>query len=279
MSKRGKIILFITVLFIIFLFGIYDVYISYSKITITNHSITTNKINNFINLVIISDLHDNQLGENNKDLIDNINFLSPDMVLIVGDMLNKDSKNSNTVTNLMKQLCKNYKVFYSLGNTEKNYIEARTSNLVEELENLGVTVLDDEYKDVNVNGNIIRIGGIYDYAFDTKKYTQDFLSKFEDTDNYKIMLAHRPDSFIFNNVTKDWNIDLVVSGHTHGGQVVLPFAGGLYAAEQGWFPKYDKGLFDFDDTKILITSGLGSGKEILPRFNNTPEVVDLKLCE
>ena len=132
MSKRGKIILFITVLFIIFLFGIYDVYISYSKITITNHSITTNKINNFINLVIISDLHDNQLGENNKDLIDNINFLSPDMVLIVGDMLNKDSKNSNTVTNLMKQLCKNYKVFYSLGNTEKNYIEARTSNLVEE---------------------------------------------------------------------------------------------------------------------------------------------------
>ena len=140
-------------------------------------------------------------------------------------------------------------------------------------------MLDDEYKDVNVNGNIIRIGGIYDYAFDTKKYTQDFLSKFEDTDNYKIMLAHRPDSFIFNNVTKDWNIDLVVSGHTHGGQVVLPFAGGLYAAEQGWFPKYDKGLFDFDDTKILITSGLGSGKEILPRFNNTPEVVDLKLCE
>lgn len=287
-KKTRKIALLLSIVLIICLFGLYQVYISYNKIAITNYSITTNKINNSLNIVIISDLHDNQLGENNKDLIDSINSLSPDMVFVVGDMLNKNSKDSKIVTNLMKQLCKNHKVFYSLGNTEIDYIEAGTSNLVEELEDVGVTVLDDEYKDVDVNGKTIRIGGMFDYAFGLKsneieskdssqKATYDFLSEFEDTDNYKIMLAHRPDSFIFNNATKDWDIDLVVSGHTHGGQVVLPFVGGLYVADQGWFPQYDKGIFDLNNTKIIITSGLGASKQKLPRFNNVPEIVNLKI--
>ena len=198
---------------------------------------------------------------------------------MVGDVVNSDSKNSEVVTNFMKQLCKDYKVFYSLGNSDVDYISQGTSDLIKDLKNEGVTVLDNEYEDINIKGDIIRIGGMYDYAFGLKnnnvndmrqKSIYDFLCDFENTNNYKSMMAHRPDSFIFNNATKDWDIDLVVSGHTHGGQVVIPFIGGLYVADQGWFPKYDKGLFDFDDTKILITRGLGASKQILPRFNNTP---------
>ena len=91
------------------------------------------------------------------------------------------------------------------------------------------------------------------------------------------MMAHRPDSFIFGDASKEWDIDLVVSGHTHGGQVRIPFKGGLYVGDQGYFPIYDKGLFDLNKIKILITSGLGSGKEKIPRFNNIPEVVNLKI--
>lgn len=287
MNKKLKIILiFLLVILIILVEFIYEVYISYNKLRVKEYSIETNQISNSVNLVIISDLHDNQIGKNNKKLVDKINSLNPGLILVVGDVVNSDSKNSQVVTKLMKQLCKNYKVFYSLGNSDIDYISAGTSDLVKDLENIGVIVLDNEYEDVSINDSVIRIGGMYDYAFGLKnnkisdikqKSTYDFLCDFENTSNYKIMMAHRPDSFIFNNATKDWDIDLVVSGHTHGGQVVLPFVGGLYAAEQGWIPKYDKGLFDFDNTKILITSGLGSGKEILPRFNNIPQVVNLKL--
>ena len=289
MSKKlKKIVLTLLLIVIICLIGVYKVYISYNKVTKTNYNITTNQINNSVNIVIISDLHDNQLGENNKDLINKINALSPDIVLFVGDGVNSDSKDSKIVINLMKQLSKDNQVFYSLGNTDIDYIEAGTSDLLRELENIGVIVLDNEYKDIKINGNDIRIGGMYAYAFglngnnDVDKDTMeegvyDFLTDFQNTDNYKIMMAHRPDSFIFGNASEVWNIDLVVSGHTHGGQVVLPFLGGLYVGDQGWFPEYDKGLFDLNKIKILITSGLGSGDQKLPRFNNVPEVVNLKI--
>lgn len=289
MSKKLKrIVTSLLLLAIVCLICVYQVYISYNKLTTTNYSITTNQINNSVNLVIISDLHDNQLGENNKDLINKINELTADIILVAGDVVNSDSKDSKIVTNLMKQLCKENQVFYSLGNTDIDYIKSGRSNLAKDLENVGVTVLDNKYEDVKINGDTIRIGGMYAYAFglngnnDVNKDTMkdgvyDFLCKFQDTDNYKIMMAHRPDSFIFGNASKVWNIDLVVSGHNHGGQVVLPFIGGLYGGDQGWFPKYDKVLFDLNKIKLLITSGLGSGKQKLPRFNNPPEVVNLKI--
>ena len=289
MSKKVKTGVFTIILTIIICSTCaYEVYISYNKLTTTHYSIKTNQINNSVNIVIISDLHHNQLGENNKDLINKINELTPDIILVAGDILNSDSKDSKIVTNLMKQLCKENQVFYSLGNTDIDYIKSGRSNLIKDLENVGVTVLDNEYEDVKINRNIIRIGGMYAYAFglndnnDVDKNTMeegvfDFLNDFQDTDNYKIMMAHRPDSFIFGNASKVWNIDLVVSGHNHGGQVVLPFVGGLYGGDQGWFPEYDKGLFDLNKIKLLITSGLGSGKQKLPRFNNPPEVVNLKI--
>lgn len=289
MKKRGKWIVGILIFLIVIIsLCYYEVYISYNKITENNYTIENKKISKDINLVIISDLHDNELGEKNKELIDKINSLSPDIILVVGDVVNSDSANSHIVTNLMKDLCKNNKVFYSLGNTDKDYIESGTSDLVKELKDVGVTVLDNEYKDIKINGNNIRIGGMYAYAFglngnnDVDKDTMeegvyDFLTDFQNTDSYKIMMAHRPDSFIFGNASKIWDVDLVVSGHTHGGQVRVPFKGGLYVGDQGWFPKYDKGLFDLNKIKILITSGLGSGKQKVPRFNNPCEVVDLSL--
>lgn len=289
MKKIRKWIIGILVFIIVITtISYYEIYISYNNPIENNYTIENKKINKDTNLVIISDLHDNQLGENNQELISKINSLSPDIILVPGDLVNSGSQNSRIVTNLMKQLCKTYKVFYSLGNTDIDYIEAGTSDLIKELENVGVTVLNNKYEDISINGNSIRIGGMYEYAFKLKneeidkndpkkKETSDFLYKFEDTDNYKIMMAHRPDSFIFNDATNDWDIDLVVSGHTHGGQVVLPFIGGLYVADQGFFPEYDKGLFDLNNTKILITSGLGSGKQRIPRFNNVPEIVNLKI--
>ena len=285
---KRKIIYLLLALLIICFICIYEIYISYNSLEVNNYSITNSKIDDSINVAIISDLHDNQLGENNKELIDKINSQSPDIILVIGDMVNSDSKNSQIAINLMKELCKDNKVFFSLGNSDIDYIEAKTSDLIKELEDVGVTVLDKSYEDIEINGNTIRIGGMYAYAFGLNDFNSvdkdtmeegvyDFLCDFQDTDNYKIMMAHRPDSFIFGNASEVWDIDLVVSGHTHGGQVVLPFLGGLYVGDQGFFPEYDKGLFDLNKIKILITSGLGAGKQKLPRFNNVPEIVDLKL--
>lgn len=278
MNIRKLITVFLVCILFMGVLCYYGIYISYNNLTENNYTIESKKIDNDINLIIISDLHDNELGENNINLVEKIKSKSPDMVLVVGDMVNDNSYNSNIVVDFLKQISLTIPVYYSLGNTEEDYIKVNTSNLIEELEDINVTVLNNEYKDVKINNTTIRVGGMYDYAFGVgNKKVYNFLCDFQDTKNYKIMMAHRPDSFIFGDASEVWDIDLVVSGHTHGGQVRLPFMGGLYVGDQGYFPMYDKGLFDLNKIKILITSGLGSGNQKIPRFNNVPEVVNLKI--
>lgn len=104
-----------------------------------------------------------------------------------------------------------------------------------------------------------------------------FLQDFQNTDRLKIMLSHRPDSFIFGDASKVWDVDIVISGHDHGGQVVLPFLGGVFGGDQGYFPEYVHGLYEKDNFQIFITSGLGSNKQKLPRFNNPPEIAVLNI--
>ena len=275
-----KMIKSIVIIFVVAIISIcsYEVYISYNNLTFTNYTINSNKVNDNINVTIISDLHENIFGEDNTDLIKKIEKQSPDIILVAGDMTNEDSTDIKLVINLMKRLSEIAPVFYSLGNTEYDNITNFNSDIIEQLENVNVTVLDKEYEDIKIKNTTIRVGGMYDYAFALNgNNTYKFLCDFQDTNNYKIMIAHRPDSFIFGDASEVWDIDLVVSGHTHGGQVRLPFMGGLYVGDQGYFPMYDKGLFDLNKIKILISSGLGSGKQKIPRFNNVPEVVNLKI--
>ena len=141
-----------------------------------------------------------------------------------------------------------------------------------------------KYVDIEINGILVRLGGMYDYAFgldgnntalSAPEDVLAFLEDFQNTDRVKIMLSHRPDSFIFGDASEVWDIDLVISGHNHGGQVVLPFLGGLYGGDQGWFPTYVHGLYEKGNLQLFITSGLGSDRQKLPRFNNPPEVAVL----
>ena len=91
--------------------------------------------------------------------------------------------------------------------------------------------------------------------------------------NFTILLSHRPELF---EVYADNKMDLVLSGHAHGGQFRLPFVGGLVAPNQGLFPKYDAGLYTEENTNMIVSRGIGNS--ILPfRFNNRPEVILIEL--
>ena len=157
---------------------------------------------------------------------------------------------------------------------------------IDYIKNTGAKVLDKGYQDIEVNGNTIRIGGMYDYAFSQKTGDIDqetmksdvysFLIEMKQTSSFQLMMAHRPDSFIFGNAYK-WNFDLVVSGHYHGGQVILPCAGGLYAPELGWFPEVDYGHYKLKDMDMIVTRGISSSNELFPRFNNPSEIVSIRL--
>ena len=92
------------------------------------------------------------------------------------------------------------------------------------------------------------------------------------TDVPSIVLMHMPENMIADSARKNWNADLYISGHTHGGVVRLPLIGGLVAPTQGLFPKYDQGFFTVDGRlKLIITSGL-AGYGPIPRIFNRPEI-------
>lgn len=288
-SKKKKFILRLLVIISLgIIFCTYEIYISYKHLEVNNYSITTSVTsrNAKIKFIVLGDLHDNEFGDNNKVLIKNIQSQKPDFILVAGDILNNTSKNSNIAISLVKNIVKIAPVYYALGNHELDFIQHKDAHLINKIEDAGATVLENKYKDIVVKGQKIRIGGMYSYAFgagnnvdketmDKKVY--DFLEDFQNTSNYKIMMSHRPDSFIFGNVSKVWNINLIVSAHNHGGQVVLPFLGGLYGGDQGYFPKYIHGVYNKDKMKIAITSGLGSNPQKLPRFNNVPEIMVINI--
>lgn len=266
-----------------------EIYISYNSLETEEYTISSDRINSEVKLALISDLHDHTFGEKNEELVQMLKEQEPDLILMAGDIINDISKDSHVAVELIEQVKDIAPVYYSLGNQEEDYIGRGTSDLLNELKDAGAIVLDESYQDIQVNGNAIRLGGMYDYAFaldgnnTTRKKNMrpslyQFLTDFQDTDSYRLMMAHRPDSFIFGDAAKTWEIDLVVSGHNHGGQVILPFLGGIYGGDQGWFPKYVDGVHHFKKVKnMVITRGLGSGEEKLPRFNNKPEVVMIYL--
>lgn len=284
-KRKGLLVAgILAAILIVYLIG--SLWISANYLKVNDFSADFKRGSGQIRAVVISDLHDHQFGTQNEKLVKKIKEQQPDLILMDGDMLNNTSDNSDIPTGLIRSLAEVAPVYYAFGNHENDYMEQGHKELTEELTAAGAVVLDKTYVDLDVNGLQIRLGGMYDYAFglngnnDALSAPQDtlsFLNEFQNTDRLKIMLAHRPDSFIFGDASKVWDIDLVISGHNHGGQIVLPFLGGIYGGDQGWFPEYVHGMYEKDQIRLFVTSGLGTQKEKLPRFNNPPEIAVLTI--
>lgn len=277
-KKAGKWIRIL--LLILVLSCLFSVWISYHWLTISRFTVRDSKIAEPFRIVLISDLHNHQFGSRNVELIAKIRDLDPDFIVLDGDILNGDSRNDEVAVNLVEALSHLTTVYYSYGNHEKAYRKAGHDSLQEDLEKAGAVVLEGQFADVEVKGNSIRLGGLYEYGFKTSMQTEEenesalsYLEEYTDTDSYLIMCAHRPESFYCWDYADTWGIDLVLSGHLHGGQVILPGLGGLYSSLEGFFPPIDYGQYKLGDSDMIVTRGLGSSFEVLPRFNNPPEIV------
>ena len=277
MKKVIKVLLMAVI--VLFLISLIDIWISYNWLTVSNFTATSSKISEPFRIVLISDLHNHEFGSNNGKLVERIQEQTPDLVIIDGDMINGDSENDNVAVEVVRALSETAPVYYSLGNHEYDYIDAGHEELTEDLEEAGAVVLNYQSLDAEVNGNPIRLGGLYEYGFETSMQSEEeneravsYLEEYTDTDRYLIMCAHRPESFYPWDYADTWGIDLVLSGHLHGGQVIIPGLGGLYNSLDGFFAEYDYGQYKLGGSDMIITRGLGSNPKILPRFNNPPEI-------
>lgn len=238
-----------------------------------------------IRIVQLSDLHNSEFGTSNSGLIELVSFQNPDLIFMTGDMLNGYEENTEIATDLIRNLTEIAPVYFSYGNHEVEWEEKFQKDLKVLLEEAGAIVLDNEYRDIEINGNKIRIGGYYGYykqpgmlnqSEEERQAELDFTEEFENTDRYKILLCHIPTAWLDWEYMDKYPVDLVLSGHYHGGQVKLPFVGGLYAPYVGLFPEYTEGFFEGDAATCILSTGLGSSAWI-PRLYNPPEVVVIDL--
>lgn len=249
---------------------------------LSNYVLSSPKLTAPIRVVQLTDLHNSEFGEDNERLVRMVSRQRPDLILMTGDMLNGREDETEIAASLVRRLTEVAPVYFSYGNHEVTHERMFWRDLTALFEEAGATVLDRTYEDVTVNGQTIRLGGIYGYCLPEKYYASgeakrwecEYLKEFQDTEYYTILLAHLPTCWIRNDNLDIWQIDCVVSGHVHGGQIRLPLIGGLYAPDQGFFPGRSSGIYASQDGKraMVLSRGLGSGVGV-PRFNNVPEIV------
>ena len=226
----------------------------------------------------VSDLHNNEMGEHNENLLAMLKDSSPDIIAITGDIVDSRNTDIEIALQFANEAEKIAPCYYITGNHEARVSEYES--LKKGLIEIGVTVLEDKSISLEKSGEDITLMGVDDPSFitdylfgDDEEVMQDKLSELKSENSYTILLSHRPELF---KIYVENDIDLVLSGHAHGGQFRLPFVDGLYAPNQGLFPEYDSGLYTEENTNMIVSRGIGNS--LFPfRFNNRPEVILVKL--
>lgn len=226
-------------------------------------------------IVHISDLHNKAFGNNQEHILKKIQDVSPHIIVITGDLIDRRKYNLDIAMVFINGAMEIAPVYYVSGNHEA--WSGDYENIRQRLQSAGVQILDNHKVELVKDGGMIEILGLSDPDFLTSNYTdgtntsnlKEKLLDMSDDSTFQILLSHRPELFDFY---VNENIDLIFTGHAHGGQVRLPFVGGLVAPDQGLFPKYTNGAYRNKDSTLIVSRGLGNS--IIPvRIFNRPEIV------
>lgn len=251
-----KIILAILIAILIFL--IYN-HIQISKFTIAKPIISTNKLENDLRFTQISDYHNNN-RINKEKLFKVIKKFDPHLIFLTGDFIDNRTEDLDNLVQLLEGLREiGPDIYYVIGNHETS--SKYEKEFMDKLEESGVRILNNTNESVTINGQSINLAGVRFYI--RKENYQESLEGI-DREHFTIMLSHSPNGPLAYRMGME---DLIITGHTHGGQVRLPFVGALLVPGQGFFPKYHKGIYKLDKTILYIDSGLGNTLLPLRLFN------------
>ena len=266
-KKHWWILLVLAILVILTLIALDE------RLILRTYTVVSPKLTAEVRLAVVTDFHS---SDNADDVVAMVASCAPDAVLLVGDLFDDDTQNRPTerTLSLMRQLSALYPCYYVSGNHEA--WTGEMDALYQQTEEAGVTVLRMSSGVLTVRGQRIALCGIpdpYEMVFSGAPDTEEQLRQaLEDVDSadFTVLLAHRPELLA---KYAQFPLDLVVSGHAHGGQVRIPgVLNGLYAPNQGWFPKLAGGAYTQDGTTLIVSRGLAV-RTWLPRIFNRPEVV------
>ena len=265
------------------LFSVLILWTIWGNVTVgvTHYSVTSKQLPDSFDgfkIAVVSDLHNARFGRDNSQIVRKIEEEHPDIIAITGDLVDANRTDLETAVALVHKLMQLAPCYYVTGNHEA-WIGKQFSVLEEMLLAENVQILHDEVIRLERDGQTIQLAGLDDPDFterDTvvqQSLLQTKLNQMNLSEEYCILLSHRPETF---EAYVEENIDLVLSGHAHGGQFRLPFIGGIVAPDQGLFPKYTAGKYIRNNTTMIVSRGIGNS--IIPiRFNNRPEIVVIEL--
>lgn len=277
MNKK-LIIIIVIIIILIFLLGIY-LYYENNYLKVSKYKINDNNLpesfNNF-KIVHISDFHNTKSKKLTKDIIKKIKLEKPNIIVVTGDLIDSRRTDIDVSLSFIEKIIDVSPVYYVIGNHESRL--DNMDELIKKLKDIGVIVLDNKVETIEIDNEVINIVGLNDPNLykvkDYEKLINKNLNNIDyDKNNYTILLSHRPE--LFDTYVKN-NINLVFTGHAHGGQIRVPFIGGLFAPSQGVFPKYTSGTFNENNTTMVVSRGIGNS--LFPfRVNNRPDLVVVTL--
>lgn len=220
-------------------------------------------------IVQISDLHNVKFGKNNQKLVDRIRECAPDMIVLTGDLVDSNHTNVDRAVQFVNEIVKICPVYYVTGNHEYWLDTSEYENLMDGVASAGVIILDNQVVEISRWDAKFRLVGL-----DDKSLADGTLEALlSDEKELTVVLAHEPQYFARYAGT---GVDLVLSGHAHGGQFRLPFVGGIVAPDQGFLPEYTAGEYYMNGTEMIVSRGLGNS--VIPvRLFNYPEIVCVEL--
>lgn len=221
-------------------------------------------------IVQISDLHNKRFGKNQKRLVEKIRECEPDIIVVTGDLVDSNHTDVDKAMEFIRGAVKLAPVYYVTGNHEKWLEEQEEADLLKQLEQEGVICLNNKTEKIMVEDDGFLLLGLDDSNL-MDGTLKEMASGIEE--QFTVLLAHEPQNLIQYSTS---HINLVLSGHAHGGQVRLPFIGGVVAPDQGFFPEYTEGLYEKNGTSMIVSRGLGNS--IIPvRIFNRPEIVCIEM--
>lgn len=274
--------IYFVILILLILIAIFC-YLQNSLIDITEYNIESEKIKNEMTLIQLSDMHSKPFHK----AVEKVKELKPDLILITGDYINDRCKNKDKMLKIAKELVSIAPVAYITGNHERRL--DNFEELMKELKEAGFTVLLNEICNKTIKENEISVLGLDENQADFEDYKarkngtfvykdmKPYFDELSKQNGFKIVLSHFPENFedVKENNYSQYDFDIQLSGHAHGGQFILPFIGPVFSPGQGVFPKYARGSFG-ERPKLIISRGLGNAEFPLRLFNH-PEINVIKL--
>ena len=270
MRKKIPIIIIIAAVLAFLIVGLYN------ELKIASYTLRSPKVERAIRIAFLSDLHSCNYGENAQTLVSAIERQRPDLILLGGDIFDDVLPDDNTEA-LLRQIGGRYPCYYVTGNHEYWGGAEAFARKMRILEENHVTRLNNEAATVTVQGVQINICGVNDpeaakigerFSFNA---ALENIAQVSANRNFTLLISHRPERI--DDYAK-YPFDLVLAGHAHGGQWRIPYLiNGVYAPNQGVFPKYAGGMYMRGDTCMIVGRGLARESTRIPRFYNRPELV------